>query len=223
MRTVVFDLDGTLADTAPDLIGAANAVGAARGWPPLDALAERRVAGQGGRALLRRAIALAGIAHDETLVDAALPDFLALYEARIARETRLFPGAAETLEGLGAAGWRLAICTNKPQGLAERLLDALGVAHRFAAVLGADAARPRKPDPAHLLETIALAGGDPRRAVLVGDTATDRETARAAGAPCILCEFGYALEPLARLAPDAVIADLRQTGSVAARLLGEPP
>ncbi len=221
MRTVVFDLDGTLADTAPDLIGATNAVCAAQGWPALDPRAERRVAGQGGRALLHRAMALAGAAPDEARVEVLLPEFLDRYEARIAQETRLFPNALETLEALACDGWRLAVCTNKPGRLAALLLDALNVSNRFAVMLGADALPVRKPDPEHLRETVRRAGGDLRRAVLVGDTLTDRQTARAAGAPCILCSFGYAAQPLAELAAEAVIDDLRDVGPTAARLLGE--
>ncbi len=218
MRAVIFDLDGTLADTAADLVAAANAVAAAQGWPPLDPVAERSVAGRGARALLRRAMEAAGVAADEPRVEALVPAFLEDYAGRIADQSRLYPGAVACLDALAGAGWRLGICTNKPVGLAGTLLRALGVADRFGAVLGADSLPVRKPDPRHLLETVARVGGDPRRTVLVGDTVTDRETARRAGAPCILMRHGYAEGPLAALAAEAEADALAEVPALAARL-----
>ena len=219
MKTAVFDLDGTLADTAGDLIGALNAVARAEGWPGLDPVTDRAVAGQGGRALLRRAMAAAGAPEDPARVERLLPAFLAAYEARIAAETRLFPGTEAALGALAAAGWRLAICSNKPEALALGLLDALGVRRRFAAILGADTLPVRKPDPRAFHETVARAGGAPGRAVMIGDTATDRETARRAGAPCILVGFGYAAEPLSMLAPEAAAARMADIPALAESLL----
>jgi phosphoglycolate phosphatase len=219
MFTAVFDLDGTLADTAADLIGAVNAVADAEGWPRLDPVAERTVAGQGGRALIRRAMAGAGLTPDEARVERLLPGFLAAYEARIAEETRLFPGALDCLDAFDALGWRVGLCTNKPEGLARTLVAALGVADRFGALLGADTLPVRKPDPLHFTETARRAGGDPARAVLIGDTVTDRETARRAGAPCILMRFGYATEPLETLAPEAIAGRLSETPGLARALL----
>lgn len=207
MRVAVFDLDGTLADTAGDLIGAINTVAAEEGLARLDPAAERAVAGQGGRALLRRALALSGREPDEALVERLLPGFLETYAGRIARETRLFPGAEAALDRLAAEGWTLAVCTNKPEALALSLLSALGARDRFAAVTGADTLPVRKPDPRHFAETVRRAGGASGRAVLIGDTVTDRETARRAGAPCVLVSFGYADRPLAELAPEAVLDD----------------
>lgn len=217
MKAVIFDLDGTLADTAPDLIGAVNAVAAAHGWPPLDPVADRAVAGRGGRALLTRVMLGAGLT-DAARVEALVPEFIRLYEARIADESRLFPGALDCLTQLAADGWALGVCTNKPVRLAEILLDRLGVADRFAAVLGADSLPVRKPDPLHFTETVRRIGADPARALLVGDTITDRLTARAAGVPCILCRFGYAVEPLSELAAEAEIDCLSETPATAARL-----
>ncbi|TVQ57846.1 MAG: HAD family hydrolase [Rhodobacteraceae bacterium] len=219
MATVIFDLDGTLADTAADLVGAANALADAAGWPRLDPVAERTVAGQGGRALIRRTMAGAGLAADEAAVDRLFPAFLAAYEARIAEETQLFPGALDCLDAFAAMGWRIGLCTNKPEGLARTLVSALGVADRFAALLGADTLPVRKPDPRHFTETVRRAGGEPGRALLIGDTVTDRDTARNAGAPCILVTFGYATEPLETLAPDAIAARLTETPGLAAALL----
>jgi phosphoglycolate phosphatase len=223
MRVAAFDLDGALADTAADLIGALNDLAALeRGLAPIP-LDERPTAGKGGRALIRRGMEAAGAAADEARVDALFPLYLDLYEARITRETRLYPDAEACLDALAAEGWRLAICTNKPERLARRLLEALGVAGRFHAILGADTLPVRKPDPLHLIETIARAGGARERAFLLGDTRTDRECARRAGVPCALVSHGYADVPLEALAPEAVIGGLSELPGLAPRLIGEAP
>lgn len=221
MRSAIFDLDGTLAETAPDLIGAANVIAAEQGWATLDPVADRAIAGRGGRAMLRAARSRAMGRDEAEAVETAIPRFLEVYAGRIARESTLYPGAVACLDAFEAAGWRLGVCTNKPVGLAEALLAALGVADRFGAVLGADSLPVRKPDPEHLFETIRRVGGAPDRAVLIGDTITDRETARRAGAPCILVTFGYVAEPMQALAPEAVIDALAEAPEVAARLLAE--
>jgi phosphoglycolate phosphatase len=218
-KAVIFDLDGTLADTAPDLIAAANAAAGPAGWGRLDPAADRAVAGHGGRALLRRAAEKAGLTPAPEAIEALVPGFLTAYADRIAEETRLFPGAEDCLDRLSAEGWALGVCTNKPEALARRLLEALGIATRFGALAGADTLPVRKPDPAPLRHVAAGLGAAVGRIVLVGDTATDRETARAAGAPCILCRFGYALEPLSTLAAEAEIDSLCETPAAAARLL----
>lgn len=214
VRVAAFDLDGTLADTAPDLIGAVNAVLAAEGLPGLDALRDRAVAGRGGRAMLRLALERVGHPAAETTIERLLPAFLESYAARIAAETRVFPGALDALDALAAKGWRLAICTSKPQALALRLLDALGETGRFAAILGADAAPAAKPDPAHLAAVAARAGGALSATVMIGDTATDVETARRAGAPCVLVRFGYSDRPVDSLGADATIADYRELPAI---------
>lgn len=219
-RVAVFDLDGTLADTAADLVGALNDLARReRGLARLDAAAERRTAGRGGRALIRRAMTLGGAAADEARVDALFPLYLEAYGARICEESRLFPAAAEALDALEAAGWRLAICTNKPEGLALRLLEALGLGRRFHAVLGADTLAVKKPDPLHLIETVARAGGETRRALMIGDTRTDCDTASAAGVPCVLCRFGYAAEALEELAAAAAIDGFDALPTLAERLV----
>lgn len=176
-----------------------------------------------------------GFAHaalpvDAAAIEAAYPRLLAHYEANIDRHTRTYEGAEAALDALAAAGWGLAVCTNKPFGLAETLLDRLGLRRRFAVVLGADSLPVRKPDPRHVWETIDRAGGARERAVLVGDTVTDREAARAAGVPCVLVGFGPEGAGVAALEPEAVLdryADLpalldrlspaRQTGPAPGR------
>lgn len=221
MRVAVFDLDGALADTAADLIGALNDLAAREdGMAPIP-LEERVTAGRGGRALIRRGMEAAGATVDEARVDALFPLYLELYEARIDRDSRLFPGAEACLEALAADGWRLGVCTNKPERLARLLLEALGVAGRFQAILGADTLPVRKPDPLHLVETIARAGGARERAFLLGDTRTDRECARRAGTPCVLVAHGYADVPLSELAPEAVIERFDELPALAPRLIGE--
>ena len=209
MRGAIFDLDGTLADTAEDLLNAANAVLGPEGLPLLDPLQDKAFAGRGGRSMIRRSLSLAGRPEEGpeelTLTDRLYPGLLEAYRSGLAVHTRLYEGVHTCLDNLEAAGWRLGVCTNKPEGLAVPLLHALEVADRFGAILGADTLPVRKPDPEHFHETCRRIGADPARSVMIGDTATDRETARAAGVPCVLVSFGFAAEPLDELAPEAVI------------------
>lgn len=205
MRVAVFDLDGTLADTSADLIAAANAALAEAGHgAPLDAARDQALAFAGGRAMLRAGFARRGVAGEGDL-DRLYLRLLEHYREGIDAATRLYDGAEAALDLLAATGWRLAVCTNKPAALADLLLERLAIAHRFAAVLGADSLAVRKPDPRHLLETIARSGGSPGRAILIGDTVTDSEAARAAGVPCVLVGFGPEGPGIARLAPAAVL------------------
>lgn len=200
MRVAVFDLDGTLADTAEDLIAAANGALAEAGLGArLDPVADRAVAFAGGRAMLR-----AGGASEAAVAE-LYPRLLELYRGGIDRHTRLYPGVEAALTRLTAAGWTLAVCTNKPEDLAELLLRRLGLRDRFKALLGADTLAVRKPDPLHLWETISRAGGGRERAVLVGDTVTDRDAARAAGVPCVLVTFGPEGRAVERMAPEALL------------------
>ena len=204
-QTIVFDLDGTLVDSAPDLTAALNAALADAGRPAVDAATVRHLVGHGARALIERGLALTG-GGGEAAVARALPVFLDHYAAHIADGTRPYPGCAAALDRLAAGGATLAICTNKPAALSAALVAALGWSGRFAANLGGDSLPVRKPDPAHLLATIAAAGGDPATSVFVGDTAVDVATARAAGVPVIACAFGFADRPATELGADAVIA-----------------
>jgi phosphoglycolate phosphatase len=204
--TLVLDLDGTLADTAPDLGATLKFVLAEEGLAPIRLDDIRSMIGAGARALLERGLAANGETPPSARIDALYDRFLSHYTAHIAHETRLFPGAEAALERFLRDGWRLAVCTNKLESLSLALMRALGIAERFSAVCGGDTFRFKKPDPRHLTATIARAGGDPATAVMVGDSGTDIATARAAGVPVIAVDFGYTEIPVARLQPDVVIS-----------------
>ncbi|ROT98532.1 HAD-IA family hydrolase [Histidinibacterium lentulum] len=199
MRSVIFDLDGTLADTSADLIAAANACLRSLGREELDPARDAETAFRGGRAMLRAG----GLSEDE--VEGQYPLLLDRYGAALCVETRLYPGAMEAVARLSGAGYAVGICTNKPEALAEALLVALGVRDAFGALVGADTLPVRKPDPAPLTEAVRRLGGDPRRTCLVGDTDTDRHTAAAAGVPSILVEFGPSGDRVKALLPEATI------------------
>lgn len=219
---MVFDLDGTLADTAADLIAAANACFRAMGQGDrLDPVADAVTAGRGGRAMLRLGFARMGGGWTEADVDLAYPEFLALYEAGIDHETRLYPGAAEAVAELLASGFGAAVCTNKPEGLARLLLARLGVRNLFGSVVGADTFPVRKPDPLPYRASVERAGGEVTRSLLVGDTETDRATALAAGVPSVLVTFGPQGAGVGRLLPDALVHSFRDLTGIVARFL--PP
>ena len=201
-KTVVFDLDGTLADTSPDLTAALNHALGELGRPPVPAEDVRHMVGHGARALLSKGLAASGDVS-EALVDEGFPIFLAHYEAHIADHSRPFPGVEQALAGLEADGVALAICTNKLERLTHLFVAAMGWQGRFAAIVGGDTLPVRKPDPAPLLEAIARAGGGP--AAFVGDSITDTDTARAAGVACIALSFGFADRPAGELGADRVI------------------
>lgn len=220
MHTAVFDLDGTLAETAPDLIGAANDLLAARNLAQMDPSIARTTAGRGGKALIDRGFKEAGRPLSSSEVDALFPAYLEAYAARIDQETSLYPGVLEALDRLSGAGWRLTICTNKPQGLAETLLGRLGVRDRFRGLVGADTLPVRKPDPRPVWEAIARAGGAADGAVMIGDSKTDRDAGRNAEIPVVLVSFGYAAEPIAALKPDAVIDHFDELGAALEAALG---
>lgn len=207
MRTVIFDLDGTLMDTSGDLIDAANAVFGALGLGDLlrhDDPADRMVAVKGGKAMLRAGFRRAGT-FGEREVEDNYRAVLEAYGKSIDRHTRVYPGAMEAIARLGQAGYAVGICTNKPEGLAESLLSKMGVRDAFASMIGADTLPVRKPEAEPFLEAVRRAGGDPARACLVGDTITDRDTAVAAGVPCILVDFGPGEGDVLSLSPEVVI------------------
>jgi phosphoglycolate phosphatase len=219
--TLVFDLDGTLADTAGDLIGALNFVLAGEKIAPVPVAAARSLLGAGGRTLIARGFRLSGREVAPEKLEALFVDFLARYNAHIADESRLFPGVEACLARCAAAGWRLAVCTNKMERSSRLLLGKLGVADRFAFVCGQDTFGVGKPDPRPLLETIRQAGGAPERAAMVGDSRTDVETARAAGTPVVLVDFGYSDVPVAELGPDRVISHFDALFETAEALLAQ--
>lgn len=218
--TLAFDLDGTLVDTAPDLIGVLNQLLDEHGLAPVPLAAARHLVGHGARAMLVHGFAEAGAACDEARLPSLLDRFIELYLDRIASESRPFPGVERTLELLAADGARLCVCTNKRTDLSLALLDALDLTSRFAAVVGPDLVSRRKPDKAHLLEAVALAGGDPARAIMIGDSGADTAAARAAGAPCVVVAYGYTETPPAGLGGDALIARFEELPAVVRRLLG---
>lgn len=204
--TIAFDLDGTLVDTAPDLIGSLNVVLGERRLPALPTEAARALVGRGARALIERGFQAAGEALDEAETPGLVARFIEVYRARIASESRPFPGVEAALDGLAAKGALLAVCTNKPTALSHLLLDALQMSARFQAIIGADSAPKPKPDARHLLHAISEAGGDPARAVMVGDSRTDADAAANARVPCILVPFGYTDVPVETLGARRVIA-----------------
>ncbi|MEL6167950.1 MAG: HAD-IA family hydrolase [Pseudomonadota bacterium] len=208
MRTVIFDLDGTLADTSGDLIAAANTVFRARGLGDLlDPAVDAATAFRGGKAMLRLGYNRAGLENVEAAVEADYAPAIEAYAASIDRHTTLYPGALEAVSELKSLNYRVGICTNKPVELAETLLDRLGVIDRFASLVGAGTLAVRKPDPAPYRLAVEDAGGALEHSLLVGDTVTDRDTARAAGVPIILVTFGADADQVGDLAPDATLPD----------------
>lgn len=208
MRCVIFDLDGTLADTSGDLIAAANAALGAMGFDPALARGpDDATAFRGGRAMLRLAAERALLSEGETeaMIERGYPLLLEAYGADIDTHTTLYPGAVAAVERLRARGVAVGICTNKPEGLAVELIERLGLTPLFASLIGADTLPTRKPDPAPFRAAVSGAGGDPARAMLIGDTVTDRETARAAGVPCALVTFGPTGRAVADLSPEGLL------------------
>lgn len=221
MKTVIFDLDGTLADTSGDLIAAANACFALMGaGDVLHPVKDAGTALRGGRAMLRLGMGRIGKDEDEAEVDRYYPILLEAYSGAIDIHTVLYPGAMEAVARLSGDGYAVGICTNKPAVLAETLMARLGVRDAFASLIGADTLSVRKPDPAPLVEAVRRAGGDPARALLVGDTVTDRETARAAGMPSVLVTFGPGAENVAGLQPEGLIAHFDELHAMVKQLIG---
>ncbi len=225
MRTLIFDLDGTLADTSADMIAAANRCFAALGLGAmLDPELDGAIAFRGGRAMLSAGFARAADAGGPDFgageIDSQYPLLLEAYGGALCEHTRPYPGAIEAVERALARGDKVGICTNKPVDLAERLLEAMGVRPLFGSVVGAGTLAMRKPHPEPLRSAVCRAGGDPARACLIGDTVTDRDTARAAGMPCVLVGFGPGAAEAAALAPDALLAHFDELDAVIERLLG---
>lgn len=220
MRTVIFDLDGTLADTSGDLISAANSCFRGLGLGDLlDPVVDAATALRGGRAMLTLGFSrVAGFGVDE--VNAQYPILLNAYAQDIDSHTVLYPGAMDAVERLKSGGYAVGIATNKPEGLAETLMQSLGVRAAFGSLIGADTLSVRKPDPEHHYEAVRRAGGDVQRSLLVGDTATDRDTSRNAGVPSVLVTFGPGREDVLALDPEATIDCYAELDDVVARLIG---
>jgi phosphoglycolate phosphatase len=204
--TVVFDLDGTLVDTAPDLVDTLNLVFAREGLPPVPFDDARTMIGGGARRMIERGLAAEGRVFARSDIDRLFGDFIGHYGTHIADRSRPFAGLEGALDTLAGGGARFAVCTNKLEWLSVKLLDALGLARRFSAICGQDTFGIQKPNPEVLRRTIAKAGGSVERAVMVGDSANDVDTARAAGIPVVAVDFGYTEVPVSRLGPDRVIS-----------------
>ena len=203
---IVFDLDGTLVDTAPDLLASLNHSLSIGGLPAADASALKRFVGLGGRVLIERAFAAHSRALGPEEHERLLEAFLEHYTAGIPGQSLTYPGVPEALHRFAEAGFTLAVCTNKFEMMSKRLLAGVGMLQYFAAVCGQDTFAFRKPDPRHLTETILRAGGEPGRAVMVGDSLTDIDTAKAAGIPVVAVDFGYTDRHVREFEPSKVIS-----------------
>jgi phosphoglycolate phosphatase len=220
MKCVVFDLDGTLADTSADLLAAANASFRELGYGDLLGPQDALTAFHGGRAMLRLGFSRLGNV-DESLVDAGYPRLLAAYGAAIDVHTVLYPGAIDAVEALKSAGFAVSICTNKPEALAQDLTRRLGIRDLFDALIGADTLPTRKPDAAPYIAAVELAGGRVSQSMLIGDTETDRKTGLAVGVPVALVTFGPEGKGVARLQPEALLDHFDDLPALAQRLLGD--
>lgn len=222
-KILVFDLDGTLAETAGDLIATLNVILAREGLGPVALADGRKMVGAGARALIQAGFERGGRRISADALEELFDDFIAHYEANIANESHLFDGVEQALDTFAGDGWLTAVCTNKIETPSRHLLRALGVEHRFAAICGQDTFRDGsrmicKPDPRALLMTIGKAGGDPGAAVMVGDSRTDIDTAKAAGIPVVAVDFGYTDRHVSEFGPDAVISHFDELAEAVARL-----
>jgi phosphoglycolate phosphatase len=218
--TIVFDLDGTLAETAGDIIATLNVILEREGLSAIPLERAKELIGAGARVLLERGFRVNGVDLPSQRLEALFADFLDHYEAHIVDRSHLFDGVGAALDALLSDGRRLAVCTNKIERHSVKLLDLLGVGDRFATIAGRDTFPFFKPDPRHLLETIRRAGGDPARAVMVGDSRTDIDTAKAAGVPSIGVPFGYTDVPIADLSPTRLIAHFDELPEAVRALIG---
>jgi phosphoglycolate phosphatase len=216
--TLVFDLDGTLADTAADLIETLNVLLIRQSVAPVALERARDVVGAGARAMIERGMALGGQRVAPEALDRLFADFLDHYALNLAVKTKLFPGVLDSLDRLATAGHLLAVCTNKVESHSLMLLEALGIADRFSAIAGRDTFPFCKPDGRHIAATVARAGGDPANAIMIGDSRTDIDAARNAGIPVIAVTFGYTDTPVTALGPDRIIDHFDQLEAAVAAL-----
>ena len=203
--TIVFDLDGTLVDTAPDLVASLNHTIAIHDLAPVGYGDLTHLVGQGARVMIARAFALRGVPLDDAQLPALLERFINHYKSGMPGESRPYPGLVAALERLAAEGFTLAVCTNKMEELARPLIEKLGLTHHFAAITGGDTFAVRKPDAGHLTGTIEKAGGNPRRALMIGDSVNDILAARNAGIPSVAVPFGYSDPPIESLGASRII------------------
>lgn len=217
--TIAFDLDGTLVESAPDVIGAINAVISAGGYQPLPYDDGRPLISRGARGVMQFALERAGESDAAARTASLFGNFIEYYGAHLAVETSCFPGVEGALSALQDRGAKLVVCTNKPTELSIRLLKALGIGAFFDAVIGIDATTAAKPNPAHLIEAVAAVGGDINRTIMVGDADTDERAARAAGTGLILVSFGYSEVPAANLNPDALLHNFDDLVEACSKLL----
>ncbi|ACT59539.1 HAD-IA family hydrolase [Hirschia baltica] len=217
--TIVFDLDGTLVETAPDLHRATNEIMRTEGLKEVSLKNVRAFVGQGARALIERGAAISGKVFKSDKLDELTSKFVEIYQADIAGRSHLFDNVETTLDALEAAGAQFCVCTNKKTHLAVRLLETLNIAHRFKSIVGADSAIHAKPHQQHYLQAVEEAGGDPKRSIMIGDSHSDVGAARNAGAPIVLVSFGYTDIAPIDLNPDAIIDDFNELPSSLLSLL----
>lgn len=219
--TIAFDLDGTLVETHVDLVGTLNRMLVRHGLPeaPMDSAAA--LIGGGARPMLQHGFERAGAVWDEARAPALFEEFLADYVEHIADHSRPFDGVVETLEALAARGARLCVATNKRSDLSDLLLETLDLTRHFAAIVGPDRVSARKPSGAHLIEAVTRVGGDPARAIMVGDAAPDTDAARDAGMPCIVCTFGYSPIPPAELGGTVLVDRFSEIGQIVTDLIAQ--
>jgi phosphoglycolate phosphatase len=208
--TIVFDLDGTLVDTAPDLVDTLNVIFAQEGFAPLAYEKARSLVGGGARLMIARGFNAQGLVLSQNKLEQLFKDFIAHYSEHLTERSRPFPGIADALDLLAARGCSFAVCTNKLEALSIRLLGELELSDRFVAICGQDTFGMQKPDPEILRRTIKAAGGRPETTVMIGDSVTDIRTARAAGVPVIAVDFGYSERPIAEFGPDRLISHFSQ-------------
>lgn len=219
--TIIFDLDGTLIDTAPDLIDTLNVIFAREGLPPVPYEAARNAIGGGAKTMIARGIETEGRVFSAQKLEQMFADFIAYYSDHVADRSRPFPGVIEALDTLAARGCRFAVCTNKLEKLSVLLLTKLKLADRFVAICGQDTFGIQKPDPEILRQTIAAAGGMLRHSVMIGDSNTDIRTARATGVPVIAVDFGYSERPISEFGPDQIISHFSQLPALIAAIFPE--
>ncbi|CAN7606749.1 phosphoglycolate phosphatase [Bosea sp. LjRoot90] len=220
---VVFDLDGTLAETAPDIMHTLNVILEREGLPALPIERARELVGAGARALIERGFKVSGRPLDAQKLEELFEEFLVIYAGSVAKDSYVHDGVTAALDALAADGFVFAVCTNKPILHTRLILDHFGITRRFAAIAGRDSFPFFKPDPRHLTQTIAEAGADPQRAVMVGDSRTDVSTARAAGIPVVCVPFGYTDVPVESLEPDLVIQHFSELPDAVRRLTNREP